>query len=190
MLASTLFLCAVGPATGAVTQMRHSLFVEGRPNCARQSLASALLAPCVAATSYCDPGRHARSPPAHKNWVSQIFLLGAPSLLYVGILSMSASSCSWRQQQPCSHAPQDHVTIMSLQSAEVRARAWATMGPRQQAHVATLVRQNFLPPARHWIFYSCFIQGKSPKIHQEFSHKIHPEAWSEKFPLDFCRSLS
>ena len=32
---------------------------EGRPNCARQSLASTLSAPRVAATSYCDPGRHA-----------------------------------------------------------------------------------------------------------------------------------
>ena len=42
-----------------VTQMRHPLLVEGRPNCARQSLASALSAPRVAATSYCHPGRHA-----------------------------------------------------------------------------------------------------------------------------------
>ena len=41
----------------AVTQMRHPLLVEGRPNCARQSLASTLSAPRVAATSYCDPGR-------------------------------------------------------------------------------------------------------------------------------------
>ena len=32
---------------------------EGRPNCARQSLASTLSAPRVAATSYCDPSRHA-----------------------------------------------------------------------------------------------------------------------------------
>ena len=39
--------------------MRHPLLVEGRPNCARQSLASALSAPRVAATSYCHPGRHA-----------------------------------------------------------------------------------------------------------------------------------
>ena len=42
-----------------VTQMRHPLLVEGRPNCARQSLASTLSAPRVAATSCCDPGRHA-----------------------------------------------------------------------------------------------------------------------------------
>ena len=35
-----------------VTQMRHPLLVEGRPNCARQSLASTLSAPRVAATSY------------------------------------------------------------------------------------------------------------------------------------------
>ena len=42
-----------------VTQMRHPLLVEGRPDCARQSLASTLLAPRVAATSYCDPSRHA-----------------------------------------------------------------------------------------------------------------------------------
>ena len=42
-----------------VTQMRHPLLVEGRPNCARQSLASTLSAPRVAATSHCDPGRHA-----------------------------------------------------------------------------------------------------------------------------------
>ena len=42
--------------------MRHPLLVEGRPNCARQSLAtvaSTLSAPRVAATSCCDPGRHA-----------------------------------------------------------------------------------------------------------------------------------
>ena len=42
-----------------VTQMRHPLLVEGRPNCARQSLASTLSAPHVAETSCCDPGRHA-----------------------------------------------------------------------------------------------------------------------------------
>ena len=44
-----------------VTQMRHPLLVEGRPNCARQSLASArrcCTAPHVAPTSCCDPGRH------------------------------------------------------------------------------------------------------------------------------------
>ena len=39
--------------------MRHPLLVKGRPNFARQSLASTLSAPRVAATSYCDPGRHA-----------------------------------------------------------------------------------------------------------------------------------
>ena len=39
--------------------MRHPLLVEGRPNCARQSLASTLSAPRVATRSYCDPGRHA-----------------------------------------------------------------------------------------------------------------------------------
>ena len=42
-----------------VTQLRQPLLVEGRPNCTRQSLASTLSAPCVAATSYCDPGHHA-----------------------------------------------------------------------------------------------------------------------------------
>ena len=41
-----------------VTQMRHPLLVEGRPNSTRQSLASTLLALAVAATSYC----HLRSP--------------------------------------------------------------------------------------------------------------------------------
>ena len=41
------------------TQMRHPLLVEGRPNCARESLASAVSAPRVAATSYCHRGRHA-----------------------------------------------------------------------------------------------------------------------------------
>ena len=41
--------------------MRHPFLVEGRPNGARQSLASTLLEPRVAATSYCDPGRH--TPP-------------------------------------------------------------------------------------------------------------------------------
>ena len=41
------------------TQMRHPLLVEGRPNCARQLLAGTLSAPHVAATSYCDPSRHA-----------------------------------------------------------------------------------------------------------------------------------
>ena len=39
--------------------MRHPLLIEGRPNCAQQSLASMLSAPRVAATSCCDPGRHA-----------------------------------------------------------------------------------------------------------------------------------
>ena len=39
--------------------MRHPFLVEGRPKCARQSLASTLSAPRVAATSCCDPGRHA-----------------------------------------------------------------------------------------------------------------------------------
>ena len=39
--------------------MQHPFLVEGRPICARQSLASPLSAPCVAATSYCHPGRHA-----------------------------------------------------------------------------------------------------------------------------------
>ena len=42
-----------------VTRMRHPLLVEGRRNCARQSLASTLSAPRVAVTSYCDSGRHA-----------------------------------------------------------------------------------------------------------------------------------
>ena len=42
-----------------VTQMRHRLPVEGRPNRARQSLASTLSELRVAATLYCDPGRHA-----------------------------------------------------------------------------------------------------------------------------------
>ena len=42
-----------------VTQMRHPLLVEGRPNSARQSLASTVSAPRVAATSYCSHGRHA-----------------------------------------------------------------------------------------------------------------------------------
>ena len=44
-----------------VTQMRHPPLVEGRPNCARRSLASTLSAPRVAARSYCDPGRHGKS---------------------------------------------------------------------------------------------------------------------------------
>ena len=39
--------------------MRHPLLVEERPHRARQSLASTLSAPRVAATSCCDPGRHA-----------------------------------------------------------------------------------------------------------------------------------
>ena len=42
-----------------VTQMRHPLFIDGRPNCARQSLASTLSTPHVAVTWHCDPGRHA-----------------------------------------------------------------------------------------------------------------------------------
>ena len=52
---------SLGGRTGnrTVAQMRHPLLVEGRPNCARQSLASKLSAPRVAATSHCDPGRHA-----------------------------------------------------------------------------------------------------------------------------------
>ena len=55
--------CIVSPRgrTGnrTVTQMRRLILVEGRPNCTRQSLASTVSAPRVAATSYCDPGRHA-----------------------------------------------------------------------------------------------------------------------------------
>ena len=39
--------------------MRHPLLVEGRPHCARQSLASTLSAPRVGETLCCDPGRHA-----------------------------------------------------------------------------------------------------------------------------------
>ena len=54
--------CIVSPRgrTGnrTVTQMRHPLLVEGRPNCARQALASTVSAPRVAATSHCDPGCH------------------------------------------------------------------------------------------------------------------------------------
>ena len=42
-----------------VTQMRHPFLVEGRPNRARQSLASTLSAPRVKVISYCHPGRHA-----------------------------------------------------------------------------------------------------------------------------------
>ena len=42
-----------------VTQMRHSLLVEGRLNFVRQSLASTLSAPRIAATLYCHPGRDA-----------------------------------------------------------------------------------------------------------------------------------
>ena len=41
-----------------VTQMRHPLLFEGLPNCARQSLARTLSALVVAATLYCQPGRH------------------------------------------------------------------------------------------------------------------------------------
>ena len=59
MLASTLSLCAVGSATVPSHKCDNPLHVEGRPKCARQSLASTVSAPHVAATSYCDPSRHA-----------------------------------------------------------------------------------------------------------------------------------
>ena len=48
------YMVSLRDRTGSrtVTQMRHPLLVEGRPNCARQSLASTLSALRVAATSY------------------------------------------------------------------------------------------------------------------------------------------
>ena len=45
-----------------VTQVRHPLLIEWRPNCARQPLASTLSAPRVAARSYCDPGSYCQIP--------------------------------------------------------------------------------------------------------------------------------
>ena len=40
-------------------------------------------------------------------------------------------------------------------------------------------------------FPSCFSQGKRPeKFHQKIPRKIHPGLCSEKFPSDFCSSLS
>ena len=75
--------CSPRGRTGkrTVSQMRHPLFVEGRPNCARQSLATALSAPRVAATLYCDPGRHA-------NVVTPCLLTPCLNVPYV------ASSCT------------------------------------------------------------------------------------------------
>ena len=46
-----------GTGNCTVTQMRHPLLVEGRPNCVRQLLASTLSALAVTATSYCHSGR-------------------------------------------------------------------------------------------------------------------------------------
>ena len=43
----------------SVRSDRQPYLVEGRPNCARQSLASTVSAPRVAATLFCHPGRHA-----------------------------------------------------------------------------------------------------------------------------------
>ena len=76
--------CIVSPRgrTGnrTVTQMRHPLLVEGRPNCARQSLASTLSAPHVAETSCCDPGRHA-------NVITPCLLTPCLNVPYVTLLS-------------------------------------------------------------------------------------------------------
>ena len=69
-----------------VTQMRHPLLVEGRPNCARQSLASALSAPRVAATSYCHPGRHA-------NVITPCLL--TPCLNVPNFTEYQIASCVW-----------------------------------------------------------------------------------------------
>ena len=57
LLASTLSLRAVGPATVVSHIVKCDILppFEGRPNCARQSLASTLSAPRVAATPCCDP---------------------------------------------------------------------------------------------------------------------------------------
>ena len=44
----------------AVTKMQHPRLIEGQPNCARQSLASALSALAVGAASCCHLGRHGK----------------------------------------------------------------------------------------------------------------------------------
>ena len=49
------FACQYNRQLYCHTRHRHPLLVEGRPNCARQSLATL----AVAATSYWHPGRHA-----------------------------------------------------------------------------------------------------------------------------------
>ena len=61
LLANAMYIVSPCGWTGnrTVTQMRHPLLVQGQPNCVQQSLASALSALRIAATSYCDPGRHA-----------------------------------------------------------------------------------------------------------------------------------
>ena len=59
MLASTLFLRAVGPAIVLSHKCDISSLFKDDQICARQSLASTVSAPRVAATSYFDPGRHA-----------------------------------------------------------------------------------------------------------------------------------
>ena len=90
-----------------VTQMRHPLLVEGRPSCAGQSLASTVSAPRVAATSYCDPGRHTNvitpcllTPCLHvpKNKEVRPFLLGDNSIevfRYFGLAIIAFGACGF-----------------------------------------------------------------------------------------------
>ena len=92
-----------------VTQVRHPLLVEGRPNCARQSLASALSAPRVAATSYCHPGRHA-------NVIIPCLLtpcLNVPKQRPPDTISCTLFMCSLRGQtvssKPCLETLPSHI---------------------------------------------------------------------------------
>ena len=64
LLANTWSLRTAGvrrTSKRTVAQMRYPRLVEGQPHGARQSLASALSAIAVAATSYYHPGRHANA---------------------------------------------------------------------------------------------------------------------------------
>ena len=86
LLASALSLRAVGPATLLSNKCDiPSLHVERQPNWARQSLASTVLAPRVAVTSYCQPGCQAN--------VATLPLLNVPHTISKGHCAIGGVSC-------------------------------------------------------------------------------------------------
>ena len=72
-----------------VTQTQHPVLGEGRPNCARQSLASTLSVLAVAATSCCHPGRHANVVTLCLLTPLLLFKLGLPKLIFLERYVMS-----------------------------------------------------------------------------------------------------